>query len=659
MSKGKFDSGKKGPVRSGSSGGRYSAPQTRRAAGSGRPSSSKQNTNRQQASRGRAAQRGPAQSVGSFEKLWPVLVALAGVTVLIIGILLYVQFSNKNKNQNPTVGSTEETPPPALTRQEQVDALTSVAEKLKTEEAVLTLRSDNKDDPPIVISLSPEVTRAALDVSAAEKDMDNGVGKQKDGTFVLDRTKYLTYDQSWYDGLREEISDQFGKEYVSTEIRQEQVTETADDGSEVQVTYLVVRPGVARRDLTPDEVMDAVLDALTSDDLQLTVSYKAKIPDPVDPEDLFEKYCTAPIDATLDETTMQITQDKDGFGFDKDELAAALEEQPAGAEIRLKMQPIKAEVTREHLEASLFKDVLAEAHTPHSAIPNRTNNLQLACAAINGTILLPNEVFSFNGVVGERTAEKGYKPAIAYVGGASVPELGGGVCQVASSIYYACLQADLVPTNPRSDPSGFERHPHIYTVDYVPKGMDAAIYWGKQNYKFRNTSPYPIKIEASVSAGKVHIILLGTEWKDYTVKPWFEILETYEPEVEYKKVAQGSGYKEGEVISGAHTGYKVELFRTKYDLSGNKISTVSMGISYYTKTNKVIATYRDVPSGDDPPTPPTDPPAPPTDPPTEPTNPPTEPPTEPPTDPPTNPPTEPPTDPPTEPPSEDGGDGGD
>ena len=111
-----------------------------------------------------------------------------------------------------------------------------------------------------------------------------------------------------------------------------------------------------------------------------------------------------------------------------------------------------------------------------------------------------------NLLVGERTAEKGYQKAIVYqTGGKSEAEEGGGVCQVASTIYTACLYADLKVT---------ERAPHMFTVTYVQLGMDATIYWGSLDYKFVNSTDHPLRIDASVSGGYVHIKLMGTTPKD-------------------------------------------------------------------------------------------------------------------------------------------------
>lgn len=128
---------------------------------------------------------------------------------------------------------------------------------------------------------------------------------------------------------------------------------------------------------------------------------------------------------------------------------------------------------------------------------NRTTNLRLAANAINGTIVLPGETFSFNKTVGKRTYAKGYKDAPVFTGpdAKNVENgIGGGICQVASTMFNTVLYADLQIV---------ERYQHSQRVSYVPLGRDAAISWGSQDFKFKNTSSYPIKIVTDVSGGKI------------------------------------------------------------------------------------------------------------------------------------------------------------
>lgn len=130
---------------------------------------------------------------------------------------------------------------------------------------------------------------------------------------------------------------------------------------------------------------------------------------------------------------------------------------------------------------------------------NRSTNLRLACQALNGTIIQPGQQFSFNGIVGERTAAKGYKEAIIYEGGQEVGGIGGGICQVATTIFNAVLKANFTIN---------ERHQHSMTVHYAPLGYDAAIAWGSKNLRFTNTAGVPIKVYASASGGVLTIKFL-------------------------------------------------------------------------------------------------------------------------------------------------------
>lgn len=143
-----------------------------------------------------------------------------------------------------------------------------------------------------------------------------------------------------------------------------------------------------------------------------------------------------------------------------------------------------------------FNKVYATYKTKYVKNANRTTNLKLAAAKINGTIVRPGETFSFNKVVGQRTAAKGYKKATIFTGSKSkAQEIGGGICQVASTLYNTALISNM---------GIVQRAQHSQRVTYCPLGRDAAIYWGSQDFKFKNTCGYPIRIEMSVVNGYVY-----------------------------------------------------------------------------------------------------------------------------------------------------------
>lgn len=143
------------------------------------------------------------------------------------------------------------------------------------------------------------------------------------------------------------------------------------------------------------------------------------------------------------------------------------------------------------VQSNIFSHKYASYKTYYSAVPNRVNNLRLACKKIDGTVLEPGEVFSFDAVVGQRTKERGFKKAHVFSGPNSGAEgYGGGVCQVASTIFNTALLANMKINL---------RYQHVQRVGYVPLGRDAAISWGANNFKFTNNTKYPIKISAKLS----------------------------------------------------------------------------------------------------------------------------------------------------------------
>lgn len=137
--------------------------------------------------------------------------------------------------------------------------------------------------------------------------------------------------------------------------------------------------------------------------------------------------------------------------------------------------------------------LLAEAVTYfNSAQINRSQNILLAAGALHGLLVLPGEEFSFNRAVGQRTAARGYLPAPMFNEGETVSGLGGGVCQVSTTVYQAALQAGLAIT---------ERHPHTLPVTYAKPGADATVVWGHKDLRWQNNTDKPLQIACSIEAG--------------------------------------------------------------------------------------------------------------------------------------------------------------
>ena len=183
----------------------------------------------------------------------------------------------------------------------------------------------------------------------------------------------------------------------------------------------------------------------------------------------------------------------------------------AEKEYTIPLKTVYPKVTTNMLGKEAFPDLLGEYSTTYNtAKKNRSTNLRLAAEKVNGTVLLPGETFSYNKVVGERTIAAGFKEAGVYENGVLVDGLGGGICQVSSTIFNAVLFANLKIE---------EVYYHPYVSSYVPIGRDATVAYGSKDFQFSNSRKYAIKIECTVSGGIAKCKIYGVKEKqEYDVK---------------------------------------------------------------------------------------------------------------------------------------------
>ena len=221
--------------------------------------------------------------------------------------------------------------------------------------------------------------------------------------------------------------------------------------------------------------------------------------------------------SSYDDSTgkFQFTGAENGQAVDQEKLASdivsALNEKHFDAVITATVNTVEPEFS-ESTAREKYKTV-STVTTKTTANAKRNTNVRLAAKAINGTVLQPGETFSFNKTVGERTEAKGYQEAGAYSNGEVVQEIGGGVCQVSSTLYNAVVKAGLKTVTRRS---------HTFEPTYVTPGMDATVSWGGPDYEFVNNSNTAIGIRASYADQEctvsIYAIPLLEEGVTYSLK---------------------------------------------------------------------------------------------------------------------------------------------
>ena len=456
--------------------------------------------------------------------------------------------------------------------------------------------------PDIEMNLSPADTGAALDVDAAvdaayeygrvgtDEEKEQALAASMNSEHPIALLPYLTLNTDY---IRQQLNDYgkaFNSVYTASTVEFEGDAPILDanvEGFDVQAPgqNIVIYLGTPGRYIDVDKVYDRVLDAYSFNQFELTVGMDEEetLPEAIDLEALYAEHCSDPQDAVVDPETYEVTMEVYGYSFDKTDAQNLLDSSMYGDTITVPMHINPPDVLGGPYKEVYFRDILCEYQTEHTKNAARNNNLELACAAINGTVLAPGEIFDYNTVVGERTREKGYQAAAAYSSGKTVQTIGGGVCQVSSTIYYCCLIADLEIVN---------RLQHSYVSDYMPMGMDATVSWGGPEFTFKNNTNYPIRIETWVADGYVHCKLVGTDEKDYYIEMEYEVIGTDGPTTVYEEYPPDNpeGYKDGQVIQTAYKGYWVNTYKNKYSKeTGELIVREFDRMSAYKKRDKIIA----------------------------------------------------------------------
>lgn len=224
-----------------------------------------------------------------------------------------------------------------------------------------------------------------------------------------------------------------------------------------------------------------------------------KSPDEINIDKIYSEVHKEPKDASFEPETHTITSAENGIDFNVENAKKILE--TSDNECTIPLTVLKPNVTNNMIGSEAFPDLLASYSTKYVASnKNRTTNLKLAAGKIDGTVLLPGEVFSYNNVVGERTISAGYKDAAIYLNGQVVDGLGGGICQISTTLFNAVLFSNLEIV---------ELYNHQFVPSYATAGRDATVVYGVKDFKFKNSRNYAIKINCSVANGVASFQIWG------------------------------------------------------------------------------------------------------------------------------------------------------
>ena len=353
------------------------------------------------------------------------------------------------------------------------------------------------------------------------------------------------------------------------------------------------------------QLIDIITDAFLSGTFD-PIDYEeaaTALPVPIDIAAIYESLSTEPEDATFDAETESVTDHVVGVTFDLDLAEQLLDRAAMGDEVTIPLIFTDPAITSEYLESVLFRDVLASSTTNLTRDENRNTNIELSAGKINGMILNPGEQFDFNTVVGQRTSARGFRPGGAFSGTEVISAIGGGICQVSSTIYHALLHTELQVDARRN---------HTLVVTYLPLGMDAAVAWNGLDFSFTNNTDFPLRIVSYRSGLTMNVRLEGTNRSEYSrIVPESVLVNhvsfptTY---VDDSSLPIGSTM----VTTPGRRGHVVDVYQRFYCADGNLIRRTRVSRDTYRAVPQVV-TRGTAPAEETPPPaapPAADPPAP-------------------------------------------------
>ena len=423
------------------------------------------------------------------------------------------------------------------------------------EQAAETIRAAGWDDPDAAVLTIVFPGEETFSVSARETGFTATADEAAQAAWEYGRSgnilsNFFTYLRCAVSGkeMRDELSTGVDEAVLRARVETE-IGELNLDLSEGNIeideeeSILKVVKGASLITIDPEEVLSTILDALQQHQYG-EVTYRVQSKDEADKvsmQELYDAVCTGPVNAGYDTETKEITEGKPGVEFDVAEAQRLWDAAAVGDTVR-----IPVTLTEPELESvdGLFGDKLATKTTSLSGSSyNRINNVKLAAQHIDGVILEPGDSFSYNQTVGQRTKANGFLEAGAYANGQVVQEVGGGICQVSSTLYYCTLISNLKIT---------ARTNHYFTVGYIEPGMDATVSWGAPDFQFKNNRTFPIKLRAYVSNGSLTVEIWGTD-------------------------VDGSYVKMDYTVSGL----TATTYRSVYDKNGNLLSKTQEATSVY------------------------------------------------------------------------------
>lgn len=425
-------------------------------------------------------------------KAFSIIMIIFLVLTIITLTTFYLIFSNKQTISNGVF--IKDIDVSGLTKKEAIEKVQSHLDEIMND--TVTLDYNNKQ-----YYVEVEQIEATFDIESA---VDTAFSIGRNGNIFSDVKSYvianvggvvidptLVYNEEALNQYIEDIQSRLPDQL-------QQYNYSIEDES-----HLIITSGkygaVIYKEQLKEHILETIQDISYNDKALSIPTYKV-YPDKIDVQKIHDEVYKEVKDAFFTREPYTVVASVTGVDFDVESVNKYIEENPKLEEYDIKLNLTYPRVTVNDLGYDPFPNVISTFSTSYVNNAARTTNLRLAASKINGVVVMPGETFSYNRVVGKRTVEAGYKDAAIYQNGQVVDGLGGGICQISSTLYNAAVAADM---------EIMQRRNHQFVPSYVSAGYDATVVWGSTDFQFLNRRDYPVKIEASVNGGIARITFHG------------------------------------------------------------------------------------------------------------------------------------------------------
>ena len=501
-----------------------------------------------------------------------IIASIIGI-ILLIGLLFSTIFALINMNNSKIISGVkiEGIEVSGLSKDEAKSKLEAIYNEKKEKEIPIKYNEYESSINPSMIELNYDIDKAvdeAINIGRNNNIFINNYNI----LFTLIGKKDINVEMSINEEATRKIIEDTGANLPGVVI---------ESSYYIEGENLIITKGKEGIKIDTESLLSKVKERLDNAEIindYIEIPVTTKTPEPIDVDKIHSEVYKEVQDAYYTKDPFEIHPEVEGVDFNVDEVKAMIAAEDKD-EYTVKLTITKPKVTVNDIGTEAFPDKLGTFTTRYDERDrDRTTNLKLACQKLNNQVVLAGATFSYNKTLGERTIAAGYKNAAVYENGQVVDGIGGGICQISSTLYNAIVDANLETV---------ERRNHQFVTSYVPAGKDATVVYGMTDFKFKNTRKYPVKIIATAQNGIATISIYGVkEEVEYDVELQVKQISTIPVTTVYQEDSSLPAGTEKVKQVGAK-GVKTETYLVK-SLNGKVVSSELVSRDTYNAMQRIV-----------------------------------------------------------------------